>query len=147
MKRAWLLLALAGCYSPAERDCTVSCSAAKDCIGGQVCGADHYCAAPDVAGHCSVADAAPATTDAPAAHDVTLTVQVMGNGSVTVGSIGSCPMETCMFQVPQGQPLQLTAMETKPNKMFQMWMMACSGSQPTCALTPNADVKVVAKFE
>jgi hypothetical protein len=54
---AALIVALAACYSPTLRDCTLQCASAHDCAGGQVCGNDGYCAAPDVAGHC-VADAA-----------------------------------------------------------------------------------------
>jgi hypothetical protein len=42
------LVASAGCYNPEVRDCTVRCSAATDCTGGQVCRSDGYCAMPDV---------------------------------------------------------------------------------------------------
>jgi hypothetical protein len=42
------LVASAGCYNPELRDCTVRCSAASDCTGGQVCRSDGYCAMPDV---------------------------------------------------------------------------------------------------
>jgi hypothetical protein len=40
------LVATAGCYNPELRDCTVQCSAATDCTGGQVCRADGWCAMP-----------------------------------------------------------------------------------------------------
>jgi len=159
MKHVLLCLVIAGCYSPAERDCTVTCTAAKDCIGGQVCGADHYCAAPSIAGHCSATDAA--TTPRDAMHDsdedtdaaspiyVTLTVNIGGAGKVSVQGIATCSMPMCMFQVPAGQPLTLSEMQTQSDKMFQMWQGDCAsaGSQPTCALTPTTAVKVGAKFE
>jgi hypothetical protein len=53
----------------------------------------------------------------------------------------------CHYSVAPGVPLVLTASQTKPDKMFQMWMDACSGSQPTCALTPSSNTHVGAKFE
>jgi hypothetical protein len=160
MRAAWLCLVVAACYSPAERDCTVTCTAAKDCIGDQVCGTDHLCAAPGVAGHCSATDAAVAPhdamhdseeedVDAPGAVFVTLTVNIGGMGRVSVGGTATCSMPMCMFQVRAGQPLVLTATETNPDKMFQMWQNDCAsaGSQPTCALTPTMPTKVGAKFE
>lgn len=155
MKEVLLCLVVAGCYSPAERDCTVSCTAAKDCIGGQVCGADHYCAAPSVAGHCSAVDASIPMSDAarePDAHEdvlIPLTVNIGGEGRVTVENIASCSMPMCMFQVHAGQQITLTATPTNPDKSFQTWQNACAsaGTQPTCALTPTAPVKVGAKFE
>ncbi len=157
MKHVLLCLAIAGCYSPAERDCTVTCSAAKDCIGGQVCGKDHYCAAPDVAGRCSTADAAvtpdahhdDTSADAPKTVYVGLTVNIGGAGRVSVEGIATCSMPMCMFQVPAGEPITLTAVQAQPDKMFQMWQNACAsaGTQPTCALTPTEPTKVGAKFE
>lgn len=39
------LLAVAGCYNPALRDCTVQCSSATDCTGGQQC-SDGWCVMP-----------------------------------------------------------------------------------------------------
>jgi hypothetical protein len=41
------LVAVAGCYNPALRDCTVACSTPTDCTGGQVCRGDGFCAMPD----------------------------------------------------------------------------------------------------
>ena len=42
------LVALAGCYQPELRDCTVRCEQPSDCTGGQVCRDDGWCAAPGV---------------------------------------------------------------------------------------------------
>jgi hypothetical protein len=147
MTRALLCLALAGCYSPAARDCTVSCTAAKDCINGQVCGADHFCAAPDVAGHCSMTDASVPPADAPGPRDVKLTVSIAGGGTVMIDGFSPCTMDMCMLQVPVGVARTLTAVPVKDDKPFQMWMDGCTGAMPTCVLTPTADVHVGAKFQ
>src|SRR5262245_19208695 len=45
----------AGCYRPSLRDCTVQCSNARECGGGQICGSDGWCATPAAAGHCEQA--------------------------------------------------------------------------------------------
>lgn len=42
------LVAIAGCYQPDVRDCTVHCSESTDCTGGQICRADGWCAMPDI---------------------------------------------------------------------------------------------------
>jgi hypothetical protein len=147
MKHALLCLALAGCYAPEARDCTLSCSAAKDCVNGQVCGADHFCAAPGVAGHCSMTDAGPPPIDAPTEHDITLTISIMGNGAVAVDGFAACTMDMCMVKLPIGVARTLTAQQTKPDKQFQMWMDGCSGAMPTCTVTPTADLHVGARFE
>ncbi len=39
---------LAGCYEPELRDCTVHCTSASDCTGGQVCRKDGWCAMPEI---------------------------------------------------------------------------------------------------
>jgi hypothetical protein len=154
MRAALLCLVLAGCYSPDARNCTVTCAAANDCINGQVCGSDHFCAAPDIAGHCSAVDAAvrpaDARHDAPADSDegkdkVTLTLMIMGHGTVAVDSITSCS-GNCMVKVPAGVMRTLTATPDDPDKPLQMWMNACSGAAPTCTLTPMADLQIGAKF-
>jgi hypothetical protein len=153
MRAALLCLALAGCYSPEARDCTVSCTAANDCIKGQVCGADHFCAAPSVAGHCSAVDAAVMRPDGkkddgkPDAgpDDVTLTINIMGHGSVQVDTVMTCDM-SCMVKVPAGVMRTLTAVADDPDKPFQMWMNACTGPMPTCTLTPTMNLMIGAKF-
>src|SRR5687768_11522870 len=96
------------CYEPELRDCTLSCTAAADCADGQVCGADHFCASPEIAGTCAtmpggaggtgrdagVTDAKMPDTrpDAPpdAATHVLLAISIAGKGQVTVHGIGTC---------------------------------------------------------
>ena len=43
-------IAAGACYEPELRDCTLSCTAAAECADGQVCGSDHFCASPEIAG-------------------------------------------------------------------------------------------------
>jgi hypothetical protein len=108
-----LAIPAAGCYAPSLRDCTVTCEAARDCAGGQVCGPDGYCASPAAAGTCAPdarADAAEVDVDAaPAldaraidAHDSpprpdaapdaaplgALAVTITGRGDVVVSPLG-----------------------------------------------------------
>jgi hypothetical protein len=164
-------LALAGCYSPSLRDCTVSCASAGDCATGQVCGADGMCASPAVAGRCGAlvdagsrdappphADAAPprdAAIDAAppdAARTVRLTVQVMGKGSVAVEGAGTCSsLEPdkghCMYDVAAGVPLTAQAMATDPDDAFSMWSsIPCAGQGASCLFTPAAATAITARF-
>jgi hypothetical protein len=161
-------LALAGCYSPSLRDCTVSCGSASDCATGQVCGADGMCASPAVAGRCGARvdaghldaparhDAAPpdARPDAPpdAARTVRLTVQIMGKGSVTVESIGTCTSQdpdkgNCVYDVVADVPLTAQAMSITPTDVFTMWGSAtCAGQGARCQFTPVTATVIAARF-
>src|SRR6478672_9850232 len=103
---------VASCYEPQLADCTIRCTGESDCASGQVCGTDHYCAAPDVADHCSNVtvttdaglivdggrpDARP-PPDAPTRGQ--LHVQVVGGkGSVTVPGYGAC-VDDCTYSIP-----------------------------------------------
>jgi hypothetical protein len=158
-------LVLAGCYSPALRDCTVSCGSAGDCASGQVCGTDGMCASPAVAGHCAMvdagipadaglpADAAPPRDAAPdAARTVRLTVQIQGKGSVTVGSTGSCSSldpdkGNCMYDVAPGVPLTAQALPIVPTDGFLMWSsITCAGQGALCQFTPIGPTTITARF-
>ncbi len=162
-------LALAGCYSPSLRDCTVSCGSAGDCATGQVCGADGMCASPAVAGHCGRGvdagipdatirpDAAPprdAAPDAPpdAGRTIRLTVQIMGKGSVTVDGAGTCSSQepdrgSCMYDVVVGVPLTAQANPIAASDVFTMWSsIACAGQGAHCVFTPVAATVITARF-
>ncbi len=136
---------LAGCYSPDARDCTVTCTAAAQCVAGQTCGADGFCAAPSVAGHCSRLDAA--------AQQIALAITIQGSGRVTVDSVGTCdadtaPHQTCTFVVPANALRVLDAIASDQDQAFVTWTQACAGSQPTCALVPvMSPTHVGAKFQ
>jgi hypothetical protein len=157
-------LALAGCYSPSLRDCTVSCGSASDCATGQMCGADGMCASPAVAGRCvALVDAghldAPAHPDAAlpdappdAPRTVRLTVQIMGKGSVMVEGIGACSSldpdkGNCVYDVVAGVPLTAQAMSITPTDAFAMWSsMTCAGQGAHCQFTPVIATVIAARF-
>ncbi len=145
MTRALLTsVLLAGCYSPDARDCTVSCAASSQCLAGQVCGADGFCAAPKVAGHCSPIDAAPA--------EVMLSITIEGSGSVTIETVGTCddsaPHHTCTFPVTAHTLRVLDAIAKDEDHPFASWSQACTGSAATCSLVPvTSPTQVGAKFQ
>ena len=161
------IAAIAGCYSPSLRDCTVSCGSASDCASGQVCGSDGMCAAPAMAGRCAMlvdaggapphGDAGPprdAGADAPpdAAGTIRLTVQVTGHGSVVVAGVGTCssmdPQKgNCAYDVTIGVALTAQAMPIDPGDVFSMWTsMTCAGQGARCVFTPVAATTVTARF-
>ncbi|HUJ62910.1 MAG TPA: hypothetical protein VLX92_30615, partial [Kofleriaceae bacterium] len=155
------VVVLAGCYAPDLRDCTVACSGSGDCASGQVCGSDHLCAAPAIAGTCGRTpppgvDAhgsdAPAPDAAPTS--VTLAVHVMGPGQVTLASATppqTCAMAppqngSCTFVVPFDQPVVLDAMPD-PGQQLDGWTGAsCKNQGATCTFNPTADLTITAKF-
>lgn len=154
------LALLASCYEPQLVDCTIRCAGESDCASGQVCGTDHFCAAPDVADHCAsvtattdagvVADGAKldASTDAPpdAPTQGQLRVQIEGGkGSVTVQGIGTCT-DDCTYSVPLHMPLSAHAAGID-NWRFDKWTAGpCMGQLANCAFTPTLVVGVTAKF-
>lgn len=154
-------LALAACYSPSLRDCTVSCASASDCATGQVCGADGMCAAPAIAGRCrSLVDAgnpdAPAHADAAladAARTVRLTVQIMGKGSVAIEGVGACSSQdpdkgNCMYDVAAGAPLTAQASPITVTDVFGAWgSVTCAGQGARCQFTPVTATMIAARFD
>lgn len=153
-------LALAACYSPSLRDCTVSCGSASDCASGQVCGADGMCASPAVAGRCrTLVDAghldAPAHPDAAlpdAPRTVRLTVQIMGKGSVIVEGIGGCSSQdpdkgNCVYDVMPGAPLTAQASAITTTDVFAGWAsVTCAGQGALCQFTPVTATGIAARF-
>jgi len=129
---------LGGCYDPATPDCTITCRGSDECAGGQTCGSDGYCAAPDVAGGC----VAP----------VALEIVIEGDGIVTLAEIGECDSRSatddrCIYMVTPNQPRQLSAMPNGDEE-FKQWTASCEGETATCVITPVTDVtRVGAKFE
>ena len=160
------LAAVAGCYAPSLRDCTVSCAGPSDCASGQVCGSDGLCAAPETAGRCAadsvdagpgleagpprdaaVTDAAP---DGPAL--VKLHVQVDGTGRVQVDGSGTCSSTdpshgNCMYDIALGVSQRVQATAIGPDQSFLGWgTITCAGQGPICTFIPPAAVTIVAKF-
>jgi hypothetical protein len=161
------LAALAACYRPEARDCTVSCQGADDCLSGQVCGSDGWCAAPDVAGGCGAAlDAAvpdgaapdgetPVDGVPPDAAGAELHVVVSGRGKVVIEplsveceGIGGAPGD-CTFPAAPGTEVTLLPVDTHPQDTFAGWTTAnCESSPGTCVVTVEAPVTLVgAAFE
>ena len=159
-------VALAGCYDPAVRDCTVTCHGAGECASGQVCGADGYCAAPAVAGTCAAADAratidAPRTIDGPGGSDAAvdaaidaappdaapaqLHVTVVSGKGMVVDSTGTLTCSTdCLFPAIPDQMITLTAVGMGAAHPFKDWTTSnCMGMGPTCTVTIVAPVTTV----
>ncbi len=150
MRPLLFIAMLAGCYDPGAVNCTISCEGNGECASGQVCGGDGFCAAPDVAGHCS-------TTDSGAGGSaVTLKIAIMGKGRIEIQGAGHCdseesqsggPSGQCTFMVPIGVSRMLSAVENH-DKMFKSWSMGCTGTTPSCTVTPTQmSMTVGARFE
>src|SRR2546421_11344635 len=143
MERIVLAFAVlaAGCYDPAPRDCTVSCQAAGDCVAGQVCGTDGFCAAPEIAGTCKSRGADAGRP--PDAAGASLHVMVAGPGRITdtSGAI-QCAMD-CSFTVAPGRAITLNAVPNE-DKQLDHWTTAnCAGQDTSCTITVDAPVVTV----
>jgi hypothetical protein len=152
------LAALAGCYSPAVRDCTVSCEAPGDCVSGQICGSDGFCAAPRMAGRCgamAMIDAGSPLDAAPpdGSSLVSLHVQIMGVGSVLVAGHGICSSAgsqrgDCMYELPANVSQTVFATPIQLDQVFTSWTsLICGGQNASCTFTPVAATTIVAKFD
>lgn len=152
------------CYTPAVRDCTVSCASPDDCTGGQVCGPDGMCAAPEVAGRCQAAtadagtvrDAAPPRDAAPridaAPPTVALRVQIVGKGEVIVEGVGTCSSRDpqdgdCTYQVAPGIERTARARPIDNDRPFAAWIsLTCAGQDASCGFTPAGPTTLTALF-
>ncbi len=135
------------CYSPDALDCTVTCSAPTDCIDGQVCGTDHFCASPEMSGRCSPADAHP--VDAHRETPVELQIQIQGMGTVMLTGGGTCTGvgPPCFVTAELGAPATLQAVPG-PGQQFDQWAdQSCQGQPATCTFTPVAAVVLQARFK
>ena len=145
LRFALLCATLAACYEPEAVNCTVECTQPSDCADGQVCGADHFCAAPDVAGMCNSGG-----DEGPQAFSLVVTIE--GAGKVSVDKVGSCDSENaidgqCTFVVPSGVVQTLKAIENN-DREFISWTSTCSGSSATCTFAAVMPLtQVGAKFE
>lgn len=163
---ASLVLVLAtGCYAPELRDCTVTCSAATDCIGEQTC-ANGWCATIGAACTATgpMADASVATPDTASAVDAaldaavrpdSLRVTVLNEGSVVVDGVGTCtsPMMggmamVCDYTAVHGVQLVAHATPIDEGHEFAKWTdPVCKLQQATCAFTPLAAISITAQFK
>jgi hypothetical protein len=168
---ALLVTSATGCYDPQLRDCTLTCNTQSDCAGDQVCGSDHFCAAPDIAGTCSslpgdagskhrdagvdtpkMADARPDAAPDAATH-AELTVSIEAKGRVTMIGIGTCdeaPPQNgqCTFTVLLGSLVTASA-QGYPDWRFDRWTTSACASTPiaTCTFVFNAATPLGVKFK
>ncbi len=142
-----ILAILSGCYAPEVRDCTVTCSAATDCAGGQVCGSDGFCAIAGVAGTCGPGGVDAAVDAAPR---VMIHLTVDGPGRVEVVGAGMCGgtgPNDCVTSVPKG-PVVINAVAMQGDKPFDRWTTPnCAGQSTTCMFTADTSTTVGAKFK
>ena len=139
-----LALVLGACYAPEVRDCVLACSADTDCVGGQVCTADHLCAGPALASGCAELSR-DGGVDAPA--PIALHIHIDGPGTVTVAGGNTCDGADCTFPIAKNVPATLTA-APHGNHPFERWTSAiCMGQPAVCTFTPTADSTVAAKFD
>ena len=167
---AILAIALAGasCYSPELRDCTVSCEAQSDCAHGQVCGADQFCAAPEIAGRCSSlpsdsggddrdAGAVDGKVDArperagPDLAMVPMHLKIDGDGRVTVSGQLTCEKQgsqngDCMYQVPLGLAITLGAQPYNGQQFDALERCTCNAQGATCTFVPTGATDLHARF-
>jgi hypothetical protein len=152
-----LMVAISGlgaCYSPELTDCTVKCSSSDDCSADQLCVAGGFCAASGV--DCRED---PGPGPQPPAVQVTLRVEVDGEGKVVIANVGTCMndesggdsndlvpnVEMCEWIVAQGTEIQLHAMMLW-DKPFDKWERDCMGQAATCTLTATDMIHAKAKF-
>ncbi len=169
-RAALVTAAIASCYSPDARDCTVSCERVRDCLSGQVCGTDHLCASPAVAGRCASSpppaaiDAGDDTVrtdahvrDAPAPPPpppdtrpdppatVALEIVIMGAGTVELDGVGSCDKD-CTLLAPLAELATLRALPN-PKQVFDQWTQGpCIGQGATCMFVALVPVTIAVRF-
>lgn len=142
------------CYEPELRDCTLTCSSEFDCADGHVCGSDHYCASPEVAGTCGTraVDAGAVDGRPDELGYVPLAIEIDGKGRVTVHGIGTCnppgpKKRYCVFVVPRASPLTADAVPD-PGWRFARWTTKPCDGVPisTCTFTPHAPTTLGVKL-
>ena len=129
-------LALAGCYAPDVRDCTVTCGSATDCADGQAC-TNGYCVADGATPACGAME----TPDAPVA-STAIRITIKGHGRVTFGGVVACDSETaamgtCTVTVPRHAIVHAQAIADADGS-FRNWTSTICPvvSQSTCDFTP-----------
>ena len=135
---AWL--ALAGCYSPELRDCTVTCNGNDECGDEQIC-ATGLCRAPGAT--CGGSTPSP---------KVQLRVDVIGEGMVIIDRIGTCSSDgenesSCTWTIAADTQLRLDA-QVLDDAQFDRWTTEnCAGEGTSCTLTATTATSVGAKFQ
>ncbi|CAN5772973.1 hypothetical protein BH11MYX2_BH11MYX2_39560 [soil metagenome] len=142
-----------GCYAPDLPDCAVACAKDDDCAGDQICTEQGRCAGASQTCNGATSDAGTGANDdagSGSAQMVTLRVDIMGEGKVTVTNVGDCvspsgPMG-CQWMVATGR-YELKAIATKTDKQFEKWTsLVCAGQSSTCNTDIVVGSTVAAKF-
>jgi hypothetical protein len=77
---------------------------------------------------------------------VTVTIQIMGGGSVDASPGGPCDTGSCAFAVPVSTAMTLTATGHGSN-VFLMWTTSqCGGQNSVCHFAPATSTTVGVKF-
>ncbi len=80
-----------------------------------------------------------------ATHSLTVSTEGAGTGTVTSVPPGIDCGADCFGTFPEGDTVTLTA-EADPGVTFAGWSGDCSGTNPVCVVTMNADRAVTARF-
>ena len=147
-------LALAACYTPELRDCTVSCDGPMQCASGQVCGTDQLCAAPEIAGRCRelAVDAGQVDARPDGPPTAALHVQVMGKGTVVVENRGTCSSGEpqrgdCVYDIALGIDQTVRAQQLQLDQVFLGWASETCRDEPAICTFPMIEpTMLVAKF-
>lgn len=102
---------------------------------------------PECDGQCS----GPSDTPTPTPTTYTLTVTTSGEGTGTVDGDGiNCisndDSSDCTQTYPDGTEVTLTATPDEGSSFVGTWSGACTGDDPVCVITMNADLSVNAHF-
>lgn len=151
------------CYSPETPDCVLACTADSDCISGQTCTTDHFCAASGITtcGAMARTDGGNnATMDADTGSGsdtkVMLMIHVDKGGGVKLSDNQLCDtgintMTTdCNLMVKAGQPVTLSAYIHLGFKFDKWDGMACPNqnvSNQDCTVTLTMPSMAAAHFK
>ena len=125
------ITALAACYSPQLKPCSIHCTGTEACPDDLTCQADHFCHAPDDAAVC------------PTKYAVSVQKAGSGAGRVTSAQGTDCGA-VCTTLVSAGAQVTLAA-TPDPGSLFAGWSGACTADP--CTLVVTSDVVVGATFD
>jgi hypothetical protein len=159
VSKLFVLAACAACYGPESPECVLACTSDTDCVSGQACTSDGFCApsgTTQCVQHQAPVDAAMVTADARDMPDagsgsgsgtttVSVHVTVDGNGTVTASTGTACTGD-CTFAVAKDVPMTFTATPNSPHQHFDNWSGACAAQPALCHVTPTTAITVGAKF-
>jgi len=123
-------LVVSACYEPELDECVRACDGRDDCMAGQVCGSDGWCASPDNAGRCA------AMLD-----HTRLRLLVEG-----VGTLAVSPLDVACAGAPRGEgdctvsaavgtEVTIVPLASRTRWRFDAWTTdACADAESTCTV-------------